>query len=461
MTIKCKILVFFLSPGFPGRHDLLKFEPEFRLHNDRLFSKIDVSRLKYRHIVPIGGLASVVYLSDDMVRLYRLRPPYQVLVDRGRYRPGLKAFRCDDLYEGFIEPTLRAFERLHLKLFMYAIVCDNPYNVGPAKNRHRPSETKLGRQVFSPLPSSPIDDGLRASSPLAWGQSASVDNDDGREEESSGIYPDDADFCDGGIRYTCFETDSIRTEPVNMYRLMSSRHLRSRFYEYLLGKMRKDKRLRPMRILYVFDRHGPFAIASGKAVQHPELASTTAEADIEVAKLALPFEHPLLSSVDRDVEVIALLNAHRFRGTLHVKQSETECIDAKAMAEHLRAAGSSPEAFCIGVMLCGTDYCDQSRKEDGPFPRISQAAIIESVHNLIHVFKVPILKSERRFNKLVAHVHTTQRSKKMPAADVCRQGFLNARMNFKYWVTMDYQYPMSEQARFILYGDKSRGVLKK
>src|SRR6185369_6693383 len=104
--------------------------------------------------------------------------------------------------------------------------------------------------------------------------------------------------------------------PIDLRRLLGTRPIRLKLWNYFLKRMKEDERLWNGRIIMDFDREGPFVLTQGQCRQATELANHIGEGDVAAFYWSNKFggsQHVMNCSIDRDLVLIGMLQAKHMK----------------------------------------------------------------------------------------------------------------------------------------------------
>jgi hypothetical protein len=153
---------------------------------------------------------------------------------------------------------------------------------------------------------------------------------------------------------------------VQIHRLMySGDKLREQFFKSQIERMKTDPSLTGCRIICDMTTEAPFALFNGKVESLPKCATQIGEDDVSMFEWALSLTDKaqlVLQSVDRDMLLLALLHADKFKNKVFLDftdQKYQRYVDVQEMAKALVAAGWTVDAFVQTAMLAGTDFVEK------------------------------------------------------------------------------------------------------
>lgn len=268
-----------------------------------------------------------------------------------------------------------------------------------------------------------------------------------KRSQNQTLYDENSIITENGIiepskKGSVNELTSPDGEKIEIRQFMRTRKLRIQLYKLFFEKIKQVDGFDTTEIILDFESSGPYYLFCNEVVQRPERINRLGEGDLAVFIWAIFYRdyHPIIMGKDKDLYLIALLNAHRFPNTLHTSIYNSSLklaphFDAKALCQALTLRPGLMEAIMIIVMFNTTDFFQRR----WVFEQANNAIIEEIVLKKICFDKLHIFEKPEHFLKLI-HAIDVEHDPKKRSCKRCKVNPNKKQLNWAWFQMMNHLY---------------------
>ena len=193
-----------------------------------------------------------------------------------------------------------------------------------------------------------------------------------------------------------FNSNNPVAQKIDIRKFMCTRKLRKQLYNIFFNRFKTEESVQHIQIILDFESKGPYYLYEKEVLQRPDRCNRLGEGDLAVFMWAYLYRdyNPIIMGKDKDLYLIALLNAHRYPNTLHtgiynVTLKIAQHLNVKVLYEQMRLRPGLMESIMIIVMFHDTDFFQRRWIFESANDNAIEETIIQQIcFNGLNIFNV-------------------------------------------------------------------------